>query len=155
MLAGIVVLAINPTKQLAQARNTERKADVATIQRALYQYVIDGNRLPVSLTSELQDICQTGQTGDCVVLTELTSDQRYLAEYPVAPGWADTITTGYQVKLSSSGRGAEVTAVNAELGETISTPPGVEPDVGGGGGPVIAFTVAGLGNDYDGGYYDS
>jgi len=42
---------------------------------------------------------------------------------PVSPNWTDSTTTGYQIKLSSSGRGVEVTATDAELGIVISTPP--------------------------------
>ena len=40
ILAGIVILAINPNKQLADARNAQRRTDVNTIHKALYQYAI-------------------------------------------------------------------------------------------------------------------
>lgn len=66
IMATLVIIAINPSKQMAQGRNTQRAADVNSIQKALYQYVIDGNPIPTSITSELQDICRTGQTGDCI-----------------------------------------------------------------------------------------
>lgn len=41
ILAGIVIFAINPSKQLAETRNTRRTVDVSTIYNALYQYSID------------------------------------------------------------------------------------------------------------------
>ena len=43
ILAGIVILAINPAKQLAETRNSERWADVNTILNAVYQYAIDND----------------------------------------------------------------------------------------------------------------
>jgi prepilin-type N-terminal cleavage/methylation domain-containing protein len=47
ILAGIVILAINPTKQLGDTRNAQRRSDVLTILNAVYQFSIDHNgRLP-------------------------------------------------------------------------------------------------------------
>lgn len=47
ILAGIVILAINPTKQLGDTRNAQRRSDVLTILNAVYQFSIDHNgKLP-------------------------------------------------------------------------------------------------------------
>ena len=43
ILASIVILAINPSKQLADTRNSQRRIDVNTILNAVYQYAIDKN----------------------------------------------------------------------------------------------------------------
>jgi len=52
ILASIVIVAINPTKQLGDTRNAQRKADVNTILSAVYQYSIDNNgNLPAGITT--------------------------------------------------------------------------------------------------------
>ena len=43
MLAAVVIFAINPARQLAQSRNSQRKVDINTILKATYQYSIDHN----------------------------------------------------------------------------------------------------------------
>ena len=43
VLASIVILSINPQRQLAQARDAQRSTDVTTILNAIYQYSIDHN----------------------------------------------------------------------------------------------------------------
>lgn len=45
ILAGIVIVAINPAKQLAQVRNTSRHSDINSISNAIYQYSIDNSGL--------------------------------------------------------------------------------------------------------------
>jgi len=40
ILAAITIIAINPGKQIADARNTQRRSDVNTIQKAVYEYTI-------------------------------------------------------------------------------------------------------------------
>ena len=52
ILASIVIVAINPTKQLGEARDAQRQADVNTIINGIYQYAIDNNGvLPGCLTA--------------------------------------------------------------------------------------------------------
>lgn len=43
ILAGIVIIAINPGKQLATVRNTSRRSDVSAIVNAVYQYALDNS----------------------------------------------------------------------------------------------------------------
>jgi prepilin-type N-terminal cleavage/methylation domain-containing protein len=124
ILASIVILAINPGKQLAEARNAQRRSDVNTILNAVYQYSIDNNgTLPSGIpvgTEEL--ICKEGVPlcGVLVDLTVLTTDQKYLTAIPQDPnGVCNASSDCYSIYQSSNGR-VTVLAPYAELGATIS-----------------------------------
>src|SRR5579872_1550945 len=70
ILAGIVIIAINPTKQLGDTRNAQRRNDVTTILNAIYQYSLDNNgSIPPTisvmgcvLAANPARICKTGVT---------------------------------------------------------------------------------------------
>lgn len=57
VLATIVIVAINPSKQMAEARNTQRRSDANALQKAIYQYIIETGGMPAGITTTLQDIC--------------------------------------------------------------------------------------------------
>ena len=123
ILAGIVILALNPTKQLADTRNGQRRVDVNTILNAVYQYSIDNNgNIPSSITTTVTPICQTG-TGTCtglIDLTALTNNEKYLVDLPKDPSIsATTGTAGYTIVKDSFNR-ITVAAPGAEQGATIS-----------------------------------
>ncbi|MFA6130879.1 MAG: type II secretion system protein [Patescibacteria group bacterium] len=128
ILAGIVIIAINPAKQLAEVRNAQRAIDVNTILNGVYQYSIDNNGdLPASVnggtscgTVEEDEICTTG--GTCTDLTDLgviTADQTYLVSMPEDPQDATANGTGYFIIQSTNGR-VTVCAPGAELDATIT-----------------------------------
>ena len=100
ILAGIVILAINPNKQLGDTRNSQRQADVNTILNATYQYSIDNQgNLPDTITTTATDICPTGAT--CtgtptpVDLSVLTTGGKYLVAMPKDPKTSTATDTGY------------------------------------------------------------
>lgn len=123
ILAGIVIIAINPQKQLADTRNAQRSTDVNTILNAVYQYSIDNDGvIPTSITTTATEICQTG-TATCtnlIDLSVLTANELYLVSIPVDPqGGELTGGTGYEIIKTANDR-ITVTAPKAERGATIS-----------------------------------
>lgn len=55
ILAGIVIVAINPGKQLGATRNAARQSDVSSILNAVFQYSLDNDQLfPPSIDSNLR-----------------------------------------------------------------------------------------------------
>lgn len=126
ILAAIVIVAINPTKQLAQTKNAQRRADVNTILNATYQYAIDhSGTVPASVSTTEKDICKTDiATADCTILDlvdlkSLTDGEVYLTAIPVDPTNTATAAAGYKMKQTVTGR-INVSAPLAEQGELIN-----------------------------------
>ncbi|MBN1779151.1 MAG: hypothetical protein JW816_02960, partial [Candidatus Buchananbacteria bacterium] len=120
-LAGIVILAINPTKQLGDTRNAQRRADVNTIINAVYQYSIDNNGIiPASITTTQTEICKTGGTCTGLVdLSALTTDEKYITSIPYDPTGSSTNGAGYEILKTANGR-VTIVAPDAEQSVTIS-----------------------------------
>jgi prepilin-type N-terminal cleavage/methylation domain-containing protein len=121
ILAGIIIIAINPGKQLAETKNAQRRIDTNTIINAVYQYSIDNNgALPATITTTPTEICKTGAT-PCtgfVDLGVLTLNEKYLVSLPNDPTGATAKGTGYQISKDTYGR-ITVAAPKAEAGATI------------------------------------
>ena len=112
ILASIVLVSINPNRQLAQVRNAERRSEVNTIYKAIEQYLIDKGSYPAGITTSIQDICINGNTTNCVNLGVLVPD--YIAAIPIDPGGA-----AYKVGINAGNNRVSVIAINAELGQGI------------------------------------
>ena len=87
ILAGIVILAINPSKQLGDTRNAQRRVNINTILNAVYQYTIDNSgNVPSSIpVGTPKEICRASTSSDCVDLTVLTLNEKYLTSIPSDP----------------------------------------------------------------------
>ena len=132
ILAGIVIFAINPGKQLAELRNAKREADVSLIVNAVYQYAVDnGGKMPADIVPEADSNCQTYTSDEIcksdgamqsrgVALVELTDNQKYLVAIPVDPngGINGVDGAGYYIHKNENGR-VVACAPNAELGKVI------------------------------------
>jgi len=127
ILAAVVIVALNPARQFAQARNTQRWSNVNTILNAIGQRMADNRGIfetgcpagpiPTSVTrmaTSAYDIAQ------CLVPT-------YVSIMPFDPSdpaafytSTSSYDTGYNVVRDANTGRVTVSAPSAELGETIS-----------------------------------
>jgi general secretion pathway protein G len=125
ILAGIVIIAINPGKNLGDTRNSQRSADVNTIINGVYQYSLDNNgALPAGITTTATEVCATGAASctSLVDLAALTTNGKYIVSIPKDPQCATVCAvngTGYKISKDANGR-LIVAAPSAEQGKTIS-----------------------------------
>lgn len=127
ILLAIVLIAINPAAQFAQANNTARRNDVNTILNAVHQYAADhkGNLTPLGLTATPTAISSAGAN----ICATLVPD--YVSLFPVDPDTndgaalpetdceaADTYVTGYQISRDAGGRVTVTATAEAVRGET-------------------------------------
>ena len=107
VLAAIVIVAINPARQFAQARNTQRESNILSILNAVGQNIADNkgvfacagaNTLPVNTASSSIVIgAGTGINLSCLTPT-------YIASFPADPTAASGSDTGYQISVDAAGR---------------------------------------------------
>lgn len=124
ILAGIVLVAINPTRQIKQANDAQRQSDVNQILKAINSYASDhrGALPEVDPTTAPFPTANTylgSAAGQYNICDKLVAD--YIAELPYDPthadaGWTSctTFDTRYYIKKETSGR-VTVSAPHAEL----------------------------------------
>jgi prepilin-type N-terminal cleavage/methylation domain-containing protein len=119
ILAGIVILAINPSKQLGDTRNAQRRADVLAILNAVYQYEVDLGGKNDVVPDYTVEICRTGaECSGYADLSMLTDAEKYLTSMPIDPQAGDRGGTGYFIYRTENNR-LVVEAPLAEQGVTI------------------------------------
>ena len=125
ILSTIVIIALNPARQFAQARNTQRSSNVNAILNAVSQNLADNggiftcvttsNTLPTTAT--LITSTSTANIAPCVVPT-------YISVMPFDPETGNytstsSYNTGYTI-MRDAGTNRITVAATAELGATIS-----------------------------------
>src|SRR5258706_8028684 len=88
ILLSIVLIAINPARQFAQANQTKRRSDVVAILNAVSQYAADHKGvLPPELTAIGVGVTKniSDAVGDANLCTELTTTVQYLPALPSDP----------------------------------------------------------------------
>jgi prepilin-type N-terminal cleavage/methylation domain-containing protein len=106
ILAAIVVVAINPSRQFAQARNAQRESDVNTILNAIGQdladnkgvFVCSNGGTAVTITAATTSIGTSGTNLACLVPTYISS------AIPMDPSGGTQANTGYTVSVNATGR---------------------------------------------------
>jgi len=119
ILAAIVLIAINPGRQLAQARNSQRWSNVNTILNAVHQQAIDNNgtiNTGITATCPTTQSIDNGAGGTGVDLSSLAPN--YTANLPTDPTAAAGVDTGYDI--CRNGTRVTVSAPAAELGASIT-----------------------------------
>ena len=101
ILAAIVIVALNPNKQLADTRNAQRKTDVNTLLNAVYQYDIDNSRMPPDISTSVKEVCR--DAGACSGFVDLYSTlvPKYVVNIPVDPQASTTVSLTEQMGTTS------------------------------------------------------
>ena len=123
ILLAIVLVAINPGRQFAQANNTQRQSNINAILNAINGYMADnrGNP-PAGISTTTSTIKNSGGVDICSSLVPT-----YISAMPVDPTAGSytsctTYDTGYTVVRTATSTGSRITvaAPSAELSQTIS-----------------------------------
>ena len=125
ILASIVLVAINPNRQLSQTRNAQRRTEVQNVINAVYQRIIDdaasgSTAFRDSIPTTAGEIYREGTTsgtagctGTGVNLAGVTPT--YVARIPQDPSEATTsLCSGYSISRNATSNRITVTALNAE-----------------------------------------
>ncbi|MBL1434243.1 type II secretion system protein [Candidatus Wolfebacteria bacterium] len=132
ILAGIVIVALNPGKQLGDTRNSQRSLDVNTIINAVYQYSIDNNgNFPSGIdgvvgSAQVLGTAGSGLDSTCTATTTLPAGidmsadlvPTYIVGIVIDPAAGTDANTDYYINKLSSGR-ITVGACDPEQGVVI------------------------------------
>ncbi len=131
ILAAIVLVAVNPGRQFANARDTQRRSDLYSITNAVYQFSAEHNgNLPDTdaddSTSNFPDspTC-IGTAAPCFNLAAATNEAgtetivpTYIAEMPADPVSGTQANTQYTIYEDANGR--IVASASGELVDSIT-----------------------------------
>jgi len=124
ILAAIVVVAINPARQFAQANNSQRWSNVNAILNAVHQYAVDNRgALPGDLATTTAAIptavCNSSATATTTCLwLDGALVPTYIVTIPNDPTGVSTNNSGYHIATTTGNR-IRVWTNTAELGQTI------------------------------------
>ncbi|MDP3941139.1 MAG: type II secretion system protein [bacterium] len=125
ILMTTTLIAINPIRQIKQAKDTRRKSDVIALLNAVQQYTTDhGGSLPIVVPATATEISKVG-VDLCAALAPT-----YVAGLPIDPVLGGGIVrasecttsyaTGYTISKNPTENQVTIAAPNAESGDPIS-----------------------------------
>lgn len=131
ILAAIVIIAINPARQFAQARNTQRTSNVNAILNAIGQKMADckGKFDATAIECPSSPVCPTLTLGTNFPIDNASGGSginlsclvpTYISTLPTDPSGITAPDTGYHVTVDATSKRTTVNAPAAELSETIS-----------------------------------
>ena len=126
VLLAIVLIAINPARQFAQANNTARRSDVNSLLNAIHQSAADNKGIlptgmvgigasAVSISTAGANICNAISP---TYIAQLPVDPTFVPSAPIG-NCTGAYDTGYQVSVDASGR-VTVYAPRAEAVGTVT-----------------------------------
>ncbi|NMB56460.1 type II secretion system protein [Candidatus Beckwithbacteria bacterium] len=132
ILATIVLVAVNPGRNFATARNTQRQSDLYSLTNAIYQFSVEhngnypemANGTAISNDPDAPSIVGTGNfnlaaAGEVEAgVVRDTIVPTYIAAIPVDPSTGDAANTGYRIFVDSNGR--LVASASGELDAEIT-----------------------------------
>lgn len=139
ILAAVVLVAVNPGRQFAQARDTQRRSDLLQITNAIYQFAAEheGNLPDTDNDDTLSNFPTTatciGTGGTCFNLGTAGAQDgadagtaiddpvvpTYIAGIPEDPSTGITADTGYTIYLDST-TGRVIASASGELAGVIT-----------------------------------
>ena len=118
ILMAVVLVAVNPARQFASARDTQRRADLSALTSAVYQYAIQNNgnlpRVPVTNAP----IITTTPVDSSILNTYIVP--LYVAAVPKDPTTGTDTVTNYTIMLDVNGRVVASAASELNAGQWIS-----------------------------------
>lgn len=117
ILAAVVLVAVNPGRQFASARDTQRRADLYSMTNAVYQYAAENNgNLPTAITTTPTMV----GTGGGLVNLSTALVPRYIAAIPKDPSNGTDANTQYTIYRDANGRIVATASSELNPGTTIS-----------------------------------
>jgi len=115
ILAAVVLVAVNPARQFASARDTQRRADLYGITNAIYQYATENNgNLPTIITTTPTHIGTAGIDMAPILVPT------YIAAMPKDPANGTDADTQYTIYRDANGRVVATAASELNPGSSIT-----------------------------------
>lgn len=116
ILAAVVLVAVNPGRQFASARDAQRRSDLYSTTNAVYQYAAENNgNLPTVITTTPTHI----GTGAGRVNLSLTLVPTYIASMPRDPTNGTDADTQYTIYRDANGRVVATASSELNVGTII------------------------------------